>query len=53
MGWVFILFLASNVYTWKFDSWKDCARARGLVVAYPVSRCFQVKVASGGRPLRY
>jgi hypothetical protein len=44
MGWAFILFFTSHIYTWKFDSRKDCVLARGLfVVAYPVSRCFQIK----------
>jgi hypothetical protein len=51
MSWAFILFLGSNVYTWQFDSRKDCTTARGLFVAYPVSRCVQVKEegSEGGR----
>jgi hypothetical protein len=53
MGWAFILFLTSHIYTWNFDSRQDCATARGLFVAYPVSRCFQIKGLTGGERIRY
>lgn len=49
MGWAFILFLTSHVYTMKFDSRKNCALARGLLVAYPASRCFRIKETVGER----
>jgi hypothetical protein len=52
-GWAFILFLTSHIHIWKFDSRKDCATARGLLVAYPVSRCFRIKEAAGGERSRY
>lgn len=53
MGWAFILFLTSHVYTMKFDSRKDCTIARGLLVAYPVSQCFRIKEIVAGERIRY
>ena len=48
MGWAFVVFLSSHLYTWKFDSRRDCVITRDLLVAYPVSRCFRVKATGGG-----
>ena len=52
VGWAFIVFLTSHIYTWKFDSRKDCAITRGLLDAYPVSRCFQIRETKGGERRR-
>ena len=53
MGWAFILFLTSHIYTMKFDSRKDCTLARGLLAAYPVSPCFRIKKAAARIRIRY
>lgn len=48
MGWAFILFLTSHVYTMKFNTQTDCTLARELLVAYPVSQCFQIRETAAG-----
>ena len=53
VGWAFILFLTSHIYTMKFDSRKDCTLARGLLAAYPVSPCFRIKKAAARIRIRY
>jgi hypothetical protein len=53
VGWAFILFLTSHIYTMKFDSRNDCAFTRGLFVAYPVSPCFRIKQTARSERIRY
>lgn len=48
MGWAFILFLTSHIYTMKFDSRAECTSARDLLAAYPVSSCFQLRETASG-----
>ena len=53
MGWAFILFLTSHIYTMKFDNRNDCVFARKLFVAYPVSQCFRIKKTARVERIRY
>ena len=53
VGWAFILFLTSHIYTMKFDSRNDCTLARGLFVAYPVSQCFRINEAARRERIQY